>query len=526
MIGLAACALPLWLGVVRWADLRDEHADLAVPFIITTAVFGILLVSFPVYQGIVPPDAYSLVNLVIAAAILPPWAVFGLRYAGRDHLLTTRRVGVGTMLVCLFVGMFVLSVTGRLPTSTVTTVLLGIGIFGLLGGTSAVAGVMLFATYRDADVPLRQSLSLVLPFVLLLALLQGVGADPTTRTLLNASVFALVTGSLWVAVTRYDALTRRPGTSRLGYRSVVTEMDEAVFVVNTEGSVVSANATARALVDTDVVGTAFEDLIGQPVTALHEQDTIEYQATTGHRQFDPRVSTVTGGGGQRLGTAVTLIDVTDREMRRQRIQVLNRILRHNVRNDLDVVLAHTDRIEDDEIRSRIEATVDGTLRLSSKAREAEAVMTAIADPPEPVDLAAVAAAVAEQVPVDAHGGEIAVEATELQVRSHRSVIRRVLYELVENALEHTDRDTPRVQITVQPGPGETVELIVADNGPGLPEREREILAAGAETQLKHGRGIGLWFVHWAVTQLGGDLEFDRNEPTGSVVTVRLHRAAN
>jgi signal transduction histidine kinase len=525
LIGLAACALPLWLGVVRWADLRDGHTDLAVPFVITTGMFGVLLVSFPVYQSIIPPDGYSLVNLVISAAILIPWAVFGLRYTGRDHLLTARRIAAGIMLVCLFVGVFVLSVTGRLPSSTATNAVLGIGILALLGGMFAVGGVVLFATYRDADVPLRQSMLLVFPFVLLVISLQGVGTNPNTRTFLNAGVFALATGSLWVAVTRYDVLTRRPATSRLGFQSVVTEMDEAVFVVNTDGSVVNANATARALFDTDVVGAAFEDLLGQQITTLRDRDTIEHQTATGYRQFDPRVSTVTGGGGQRLGATVTLIDVTDREMRRQRIQVLNRILRHNVRNDLDVVLAHTNRIEDQDIRSSIKRTVDGTLRLSSKASEAEAVMTAITDSPEPVDLAAVATAVADQVQADTHGGDVTVEAAEVQVVSHRSVIRRMLYELVENALEHTDCETPRVRITVQSGPDGTAEFVIADNGPGLPDREREILAAGAETQLKHGRGIGLWLVNWAVTQLGGELEFGQNEPTGSIVTVRFHDTA-
>jgi sensor histidine kinase regulating citrate/malate metabolism len=60
-----------------------------------------------------------------------------------------------------------------------------------------------------------------------------------------------------------------------------------------------------------------------------------------------------------------------------------------------------------------------------------------------------------------------------------------------------------------------------DQGPGIPTRERRILADGTESQLEHGRGIGLWFVNWAVMQLGGALFFEENEPTGSVVTIRL-----
>lgn len=68
-------------------------------------------------------------------------------------------------------------------------------------------------------------------------------------------------------------------------------------------------------------------------------------------------------------------------------------------------------------------------------------------------------------------------------------------------------------------------MVVTDDGPGIPERERTVLDSGTETQLEHGRGIGLWFVNWAVTRLGGELEFARNDPTGSVVTVRLYDTA-
>ena len=102
------------------------------------------------------------------------------------------------------------------------------------------------------------------------------------------------------------------------------------------------------------------------------------------------------------------------------------------------------------------------------------------------------------------------------------MIRQVLSELVENSLEHTTTDSPHVEVSVRAVSDETVELSVADDGPGLPERERDILDAGTETQLEHGQGIGLWFVTWAVTQLGGDLQFRENDPEGSIVTIRLY----
>jgi signal transduction histidine kinase len=186
------------------------------------------------------------------------------------------------------------------------------------------------------------------------------------------------------------------------------------------------------------------------------------------------------------------------------------------------VLAHTSRIDDEAVQSSIERIVDGTVRLSTKAREAEKMMTAVTDSPEPVDLAAVATSVADRFHSSEYAGNIDVSTTELQIVSYRSVVRRILHELVENALEHTDSETASVQIIVRPGPDGGAELVVADDGPGLPEWVHDVLTADIETQLKHNQGIGLWFVRWAVTQLGGELIVEQNDPTGTVVTVRLY----
>jgi signal transduction histidine kinase len=70
---------------------------------------------------------------------------------------------------------------------------------------------------------------------------------------------------------------------------------------------------------------------------------------------------------------------------------------------------------------------------------------------------------------------------------------------------------------------EFVEITVADDGPGIPDIELDVLAENQETPLKHGSGLGLWLIDWLVDHLDGELTFESREPRGTIVTVRLPR---
>lgn len=77
--------------------------------------------------------------------------------------------------------------------------------------------------------------------------------------------------------------------------------------------------------------------------------------------------------------------------------------------------------------------------------------------------------------------------------------------VIENAIEHNDKRTPRVKIemerTIRNG-GDAVELRIADNGPGIHDSEFDVLERGYETDLEQTSGLGLWLVNWVVAKSG------------------------
>jgi len=107
---------------------------------------------------------------------------------------------------------------------------------------------------------------------------------------------------------------------------------------------------------------------------------------------------------------------------------------------------------------------------------------------------------------------------DLAVDSQPVLLEVLVRNLVENALQHVPDARVTVAVSVE---DEAVVLSVADDGPGVPGHELDVLERGQETALDHGSGIGLWLIRWATTTLSGELTFDTTD--GTTVTVRLPR---
>lgn len=69
-----------------------------------------------------------------------------------------------------------------------------------------------------------------------------------------------------------------------------------------------------------------------------------------------------------------------------------------------------------------------------------------------------------------------------------------------------------------------VEIRIADNGPGVPDDKKDIVCGNGERGLgSPGTEIGLYRVQTLITQYGGDIWAEDNEPTGTIFIVELPR---
>jgi two-component system nitrogen regulation sensor histidine kinase NtrY len=116
------------------------------------------------------------------------------------------------------------------------------------------------------------------------------------------------------------------------------------------------------------------------------------------------------------------------------------------------------------------------------------------------------------------------------VRVDPEQIRRVVVNLVDNAVEALGGPDGRgpsgepglIVVGTEHDPaGGVVRLVVADNGPGIAEADREKLFMPYYSTKRRGSGLGLAIVRRIVVEHGGSIEVGPNSPRGTCFTVEL-----
>ena len=257
-------------------------------------------------------------------------------------------------------------------------------------------------------------------------------------------------------------------------------------------------------------------------------ETVKYKMTREHPEDGERILDVRyyplGDGTEAAGFVAVLRDVTEREERARQLRVVDRVLRHNLRNDLTVISLEAQRIaagangELSDAAEAIQNHADGLLITSDKSRN---ITDVLSEQPEreSIDATGILRQAVDEVEDCV---EVTLEAPEQAVLvSAVTGLRTAVEELVTNAVVHNDQSDPAVELSLERGE-ESVSLRVADNGPGMAAMDRDVLENGrAIEDLYHGSGLGLWLVYWTVQRSGGTITVQNRTPRGTVVDLEL-----
>lgn len=276
---------------------------------------------------------------------------------------------------------------------------------------------------------------------------------------------------------------------------------------------------------------SFDDRTGE---GEHNKALVRRETATGIKRFLYRGVPYEGWDGTPRGFAI-YSDITDQTRREHRLQVLHRILRHNLRNEVNVVDANAEllaeRLDDDSLAELVAEIRQRAERLEHLSDEAGRINRIFEDPErsrQALDVRPIIERVVETATTANPAAEVDIAVPEGVAVTATPHLELALSELVENAIEHHDGADPRVRLATATPPdatGDWVALEVADDGPEIPATERRTVTGGQEpTQLDHGSGLGLLLVRWITDASGGTVEIGESDLGGNAVRLRLKRA--
>ncbi|WP_251343312.1 ATP-binding protein [Haloplanus halophilus] len=351
-------------------------------------------------------------------------------------------------------------------------------------------------------------------------------------------------------ISRYDVRARtrhrRLSEQERQFRAVFEGTLDALVITDDRGRYVAANPAAA-----DLFGLPRSELVGRRIEEFAPEGTdVEAQWTAfleegGQRgefelvRADGETRTVAYAAtsnvlpGRHLSA---LRDVTERtehqrelDAERARIEFLNRLLRHNVLNGMNLVLAKLDALAaavPEERRGDVDVARHRSEEIVDLVQTARRLSTDVAGgtAERRVDLTDVlsdaVADLRESYP------EATVEFTpptaDPQVLAD-DMLGTVFDHLLTNAAEHNDPASLRVTVGVECD-AETVTVSVADDGVGIPADRREQLFDDGFGHDRDWGGFGLSIVDVLVDRYGGHVRAAANEPSGVVFHVELPRA--
>ncbi len=336
------------------------------------------------------------------------------------------------------------------------------------------------------------------------------------------------------------------------YRYLVEEAEDMLYLLDDEGRYALVNDSMA-----EMTGYDKEELIGNtPSMLLSEEDTkkgrhrVSHLLHTDKRKSDTWTVTVITKDGNRIPSELrfTLLpaddgeyngivgvarDIRERKRREQKLQVMTRVLRHNIRNKLGLVMGVADLLgeratnedydlttgEIVEATDQIVDTADEMVRLSEKVRTIQERIRSHPEGDYRTDVARLGRAVVQQFRADNPDADLSFDGPDECWAAVSESYEVALSELIENGIVHNDTEDPAVHVQIREEDG-TVVTTVVDECEAIPDTEKRVIREERETDLSHSSGVGLWLVYWVVRAASGDIEFE-HDGDGNHVELRF-----
>lgn len=226
------------------------------------------------------------------------------------------------------------------------------------------------------------------------------------------------------------------------------------------------------------------------------------------------------------GIAVYFREVTELKKREHHLELLDRVLRHNLRNRINVIRGRAELIENrtkNQVSEMAQQIVEASNNLISLAEKERKLVEVLQEDPE-FNQVTVGTLLNTCVSTIDHEHPDATLSVDCPDETTITVCREfdmAIKELLTNAVVHSNADSPEVAITVR-STSESVTIEIADDGPPIPDMEQSVLLQDNEqTPLYHGSGLGLSLVRMLTACSDGKVSVNGLSQEGNIVELEL-----
>ncbi len=334
------------------------------------------------------------------------------------------------------------------------------------------------------------------------------------------------------------------------FRRAVENTAQAVFITDKDGHIVYANPafeTQTGYDRTEIDGfkpnsinsgkqdEAFYEELWETILAgeIWEAELVNQRKSGELYHVSQSIAPITDEEGEISHFVAIEQDITDRRHNEQQLSVLNRVLRHNLRNGLNVIQGNANLLSnsvDADLQRFVKPIENRAESLSQLSRKVGTIESLFSRRPEAevvCDLESVFVELEGAFESRHPGATLSMSVGDVPPIRADNRLQAALSELLDNAVVHNTNDEPKVWVSVTTPTDnkddEWVAIEICDNGPGIPEHETRVLQEGTETPLEHATGLGLWLAYWTTSLFGGDIAIESTD-TGTCVTLLLPRA--
>ena len=518
-------ALACFVSLTRLQRITDSDTRRGLrALLLTSGGWATAHVGFLVSPTTALKLGWYTLGLVVGLAAVGAWLYFCSAYTGRTYHQnpTYRRLAVAVYIVLVAVKVTnplhheyftTTAVATPFPHLSVYTGPLHWTAMGLSYALAFVGYFMLLELFTEIDLDTRALFTLVgitgLPVVLDIIgystpLLIDITYEP-----LGVAVFAV--GVAFVYIDRFDAV------------QLAGERDVPVIALDADNHIRDTNRAARTLFPDldDAEDTPLERTLPRVADCLGSDDPVLKVPQDGHAWYYRVTEAPYGTAKAGLGRTIVFTDVTDREMYREELERQNErlerfasLVSHDLRNPLNVASGRFELLRDevevaadndhaeavDRALTRMDALIDQILTLAREGKPVEQW--------DAVLLSSVTRGCWEMV--ETNTAELLV-AEDLEFKADPARLKRLFENLFRNALDHGG---PDVTVTVGALP-DRPGFYVADDGPGIPEGDRDSVFEPGYTTSEEGTGFGLAIVAEMVAAHGWEIQVTESDAGGA-----------